>query len=77
VAHEFEGALARVFGRSALAGAIGYALCHRTELGLVLEDGQVGSNTIGRTIRPILLGAKSYLFAGSDGVAESWAVTAS
>ena len=71
MAHELEGALARVSGRSALAGAIRYALCHMTELGLVLEDGRVDSNTIERIIRPILLGAKNYLFAGSDGGAES------
>jgi transposase len=54
-----------------------YALCHRTELGLFLEDGRVDTNTIERTIGPILLGAKNHLFAGSDGGAESWAVTAS
>jgi transposase len=37
----------------------------------------VDTNTLERTIRPILLGAKNYLFAGSNGGAESWAVTAS
>lgn len=48
-------------------------------LGLFLEDGRVGidSNTVERTIRPIKLGAKNHLFAGSDGGAESWAVIAS
>ena len=76
VAHEFEGALARVSEGSVLARAIRYAraLCHRTGLGLVLEDGPVDLNTFERTIRPILLGAN---FAGSDGVDESWAVTSS
>ena len=71
MAHELKGALVRVYG------AIRYALCHRTELCRVLEDGPVDSNTFERTIRLILLGAKNYLFAGSDGGAESWAVTIS
>jgi transposase len=31
----------------------------------------------GETVRPIKLGAKNHLFAGSDGGAESWAVLAS
>ena len=62
-----------------LADAIRYALRHLKGLGLFLEDGRVeiDSNTVERTIRPIKLGAKNHLFAGSDGGAESWAVIAS
>jgi hypothetical protein len=41
------------------------------------KTGASRSNTVERTIRPIKLGAKNHLFAGSDGGAESWAVIAS
>ena len=74
-----EGELARISAKSALAEAIRYALRHSKGLGLFLEDGRVeiDSNTVERTIRPIKLGAKNHLFAGSDGGAESWAILAS
>jgi transposase len=74
-----EGELARVSAKSALAEAIRYALRHWNGLGLFLEDGRVeiDSNTVERTIRPIKLGAKNHLFAGSDGGVDSWAVIAS
>jgi len=74
-----KGELARVSAKSALADAIRYALRHWKGLGLFLEDGRVeiDSNTVERTIRPIKLGAKNHLFAGSDGGAESWAILAS
>ena len=74
-----EGELAHVSAKSALAEAIRYALRHWNGLSLFLEDGRVeiDSNTVERTIRPIKLGAKNHLFAGSDGGAESWAVIAS
>ena len=73
-----EQELARVSAKSALADAIRYALRHWNGLSLFLEDGRVeiDSNTVERTIRPIKLGAKNHLFAGSDGGAESWAVIA-
>jgi hypothetical protein len=38
----------------------------------VLDD-----NTVERAIRPIALGRKNHLFAGSDGGAARWAVVAS
>jgi len=74
-----EQQLARVSAKSALAQAIRYALRHWQGLALFLEDGRVeiDSNTVERTIRPIKLGAKNHLFAGSDGGAENWAVIAS
>jgi transposase len=74
-----EQELARVSAKSALADAIRYALRHWKGLSLFLEDGRVeiDSNTVERTIRPIKLGAKNHLFAGSDGGAKSWAVIAS
>jgi len=74
-----EQELARISAKSSLAEAIRYALRHWKGLGLFLDDGRVeiDSNTVERTIRPIKLGAKNHLFAGSDGGAESWAVLAS
>ena len=74
-----EGELGRVSAKSTLAEAIRYALRHWKGLGLFLNDGRVeiDSNTVERTIRPIKLGAKNHLFAGSDGGAESWAVVVS
>jgi len=41
-----------------------------------LDDGriEIDSNVVERTIRPIALGRKNHLFAGSDGGGEHWAV---
>jgi transposase len=74
-----EGELACVSAKSTLAVAIRYALRHWKGLGLFLDDGraEIDSNTVERTIRPIKLGAKNHLIAGSDGGAESWAILAS
>ena len=46
---------------------------------LFLEDGrlELDTNTIERAIRPIALGRKNALFAGSDGGARHWAIVAS
>ena len=71
--------LERVSGRSTLAEAIRYALRHWTGLVLFLEDGRIelDTNVIERAIRPIALGRKNSLFAGSDGGARHWAIVAS
>src|SRR3954464_14114290 len=71
--------LARVSGKSGLAEAIRYALRHWPGLVLFLEDGrlELDTNTVERAIRPIALGRKSSLFAGSDGGAGHWAIVAS
>jgi hypothetical protein len=71
--------LGRVSGRSTLAKAIRYALRHWQGLVLFLEDGRVelDTNTVERAIRPIALGRKNALFAGSDGGARHWAIVAS
>src|SRR5712675_614312 len=44
-----------------------------------LDDGriEIDSNVVERSIRPIALGRKNHLFAGSDGGGEHWAVIAS
>ena len=71
--------LGRVSGKSTLAEAIRYALRHWTGLLLFLDDGrlELDTNTIERAIRPIALGRKNSLFAGSDGGARHWAIVAS
>jgi transposase len=71
--------LGRVSGRSNLAEAIRYALRHWAGLVLFLEDGrlELDTNVIERAIRPIALGRKNALFAGSDGGAHHWAIVAS
>jgi transposase len=46
---------------------------------LFVEDGRIelDTNTVERAIRPIALGRKNALFAGSDGGARHWAIVAS
>jgi transposase len=68
--------LGRVSAASDLAKAIRYALRHWPGLTVFLDDGRVemGSNVVERAIRPVALGRKSALFAGSDGGARHWAI---
>jgi hypothetical protein len=63
-----EQTLRRVSGKSDLAGAIRYALSRWDALSLVLRDGRVclDNNAAERAMRPIPLGRKNWLFAGSD-----------
>lgn len=74
-----ERELHRVPPRGGLADAIRYALTRWPALCRFLEDGriEIDSNTVERAIRPIALGRKNHLFAGSDGGAERWATIAS
>lgn len=60
--------LARVPGRSDLAAAIRYALVRWTELTRYRDDGRltINNNAAERAIRPLVLGRKNWLFAGSD-----------
>jgi hypothetical protein len=70
--------LGRVSGKSALAEAIRYALHHWQGLVLFLEDSRIELDTnIERAIRPIALGRKNALFAGSDGGVRHWAIVTS
>jgi transposase len=71
--------LAEISAKSSLAGAIRYTLGHWEGLTLFLADGriEVDSNTVERCIRPIPLGRKNALFAGSASGGERWAVLAS
>jgi transposase len=74
-----EAELNRIPPRGGLAEAIRYALTRWTALCRFLDDGRIelDNNTVERAIRPIALGRKNHLFAGSDGGAASWAAVAS
>jgi transposase len=74
-----EAQLHQIPPRSGLADAIRYALTRWGALCRFLDDGRVelDTNTVERAIRPVALGRKNHLFAGSDGGAARWAVVAS
>lgn len=74
-----ERQLARVPPRGAMADAIRYALGRWDALCLFLQDGRIDldNNPVERAIRPVALGRKNHLFAGSDGGGARWAVLGS
>lgn len=71
--------LAEGSAKSNLAEAIRYTLGHWDGLMVFLTDGrvEVDSNVVEREIRPIALGRRNALFAGSVRGAEAWAILAS
>jgi transposase len=62
-------------GRGKLAEAMRYALAHWNGLTRFLYDGRIelDTNPVERAIRPVALGRKNHLFAGSDGGGARWA----
>jgi transposase len=70
---------AQVPPRSGLADAIRYTLSRWDLLCRFLDDGRIelDTNTVERAIRPVTLGRKNHLFAGSDGGANRWATVCS
>jgi transposase len=64
--------LARISGKTDLAAAIRYALTRWDALTLVLRDGRacLDNNAAERAMRPMTLGRKNWLFAGSDAGGE-------
>lgn len=64
----FDTTLARIPGKSALAAAIRYACARWPALTRYVEDGrlELSNNAAERSIRPLALGRKNWLFAGSD-----------
>ena len=66
-------------GRGWLAEAIRYALSRWTALCRFLENGciDLDNNPVERAIRPVALGRKNYLCAGSDGGGVRWATVCS
>jgi transposase len=65
--------------RGGLADAIRYTLTRWGNLCCFLDDGRIelDTNTVERAIRPVTLGRKNHLFAGSDGGADRWATVCS
>ena len=72
-------ALPQLSTKSSLAKAIRYMCAHWAGLVRFLDDGQieVDTNTVERSMRPIALGRRNSLFAGSEGGARTWAILAS
>lgn len=64
-------------GRAKLAEAMRYALARWNGLTRFLHDGRVelDKNPVERAIRPVALGRKNHLFAGSDGGGARWAAS--
>lgn len=68
----------QVSAKSRLGEAIRYALTRWDGLTAFLGDGRIDldNNTVERAIRPLALGRKNALFAGSDEGGDNWAVIA-
>jgi len=68
--------LIRISAKSPLASAIRYALTRMKKLRPWLEYGflELDNNTAERSMRPIALGRKNYLFMGSEGGGKSAAI---
>lgn len=68
--------LTRISGKSPLAGAIRYALTRMKKLRPWLDHGflELDNNTAERSMRPIALGRKNYLFMGSERGGKSAAI---
>jgi transposase len=74
-----EARLAEISKKSGLAKAIRYTLGHWDGLTRFLDDGriEIDSNVVERSIKPVSLGKKNSLFAGSISGAKTWAILAS
>jgi transposase len=74
-----EAQLLQVAERSKLAEAIRYALSRWTALTRFLKDGciEMDTNPVERAIRPVALGRKNHLFAGSNTGGHRWAIISS
>ena len=61
-----------------MAQAVRYALNHWAGLTVFLDDGraEIDTNTVERAMRPVALGRKNALFAGSDSGGRHWAIIA-
>jgi hypothetical protein len=68
----FEATLGPISGKSTLAKAIRYALSRWAALTRFTTDGrlEMTNNAAERAIRPLILGRKNWLFAGSDSGGE-------
>lgn len=71
-----EAQLPRLSGKTPLAGAIRYALSRLPKARSYLENGilELDNNTVERAMKPVALGRKNWLFAGSEGGGKAMAV---
>lgn len=69
--------LPKISGKTSLAEAIRYALGRMPKARAYLEDGrlELDNNICERSIRPLTLGRKNYLFMGSEGGGKAAAIT--
>lgn len=67
--------LNRIPGKGDLAKAIRYALSRWPSFTLFLEDGRVAidNNAAERAVKPVVIGRKNWMFAGSDAGGETLA----
>ncbi len=72
----FEAALNKISGKSSLAQALRYALSRWSSLTRYTTDGrlEISNNAAERAIRPLAIGRKNWLFAGSDTGGERAAI---
>ena len=63
-----DATMEKISGKSSLAGAFRYAASRWTALTRYVSDGrlEMSNNAAERAMRPLALGRKNYLFAGSD-----------
>lgn len=68
--------LPKISGKSNLAAAIRYALGRMPKARAYLDDGklELDNNICERSIRPVTLGRKNYLFMGSKGGGDAAAI---
>ncbi len=68
--------LRKISGKSNVAAAIRYALGRITKARAYLDDGklELDNNICERSIRPVTLGRKNYLFMGSKGGGDAAAI---
>ncbi|MBY6163771.1 IS66 family transposase [Mameliella alba] len=68
--------LSKISGKTKLAEAIRYALSRMPKARAYLEDGRLepDNNICERSIRPLTLGRKNYLFMGSEGCGKAAAI---
>lgn len=66
----------RYLPQSNLGKAVGYALSNWTDLGVFLHNGavEIDNNLIENAVRPTKLGAKNWLFIGSEGSGRTSAI---
>lgn len=67
--------LTRIPGKGDLAKAMRYALSRWPSFTLFLEDGRVAidNNVAERAVKPVVIGRKNWMFAGSDAGGETLA----